>query len=115
MLVTVMAMPILADSITIGDETHENVLVRESSSRYYVQFPETGETTSVAKADVAPDAVSITLEGIERDAIHEQWKANNRPADETEPTPNLSSQRIEELATASETPDTPKSVSSAKA
>ena len=64
-----------ADSITINGVKHENVVVRESDSRYYVQFPADGTTINVMKTDVE----SVQIEkGPQREALHEQWLERNQ-------------------------------------
>ncbi|MCC6488246.1 MAG: hypothetical protein IT364_12170 [Candidatus Hydrogenedentes bacterium] len=70
-----------ADRITIGDVSHDNVIVRESAGRYYVQFPETGKVLNVAKSSVSAASVQIADATI-RQELQETWVANNAYASE---------------------------------
>ena len=63
-----------ADTITIDDVKYENVLVRESSTTYYVQLPEEGRTISAPKSEVDPANVVLSKDKAARQALHEQWK-----------------------------------------
>lgn len=67
-----------ADSITFGGATHRDVLVRESATMYYVQFPESGEVRSVAKS--AASGVEISADAKAREAWSARWKAAQKPA-----------------------------------
>jgi hypothetical protein len=66
-----------ADSITIGDQAYENVIIREGRSLYYVQLPEEGRTISVSKNRVAADQVVFGGDDEARAALHDAWRANN--------------------------------------
>lgn len=66
-----------ADSIVIDGQTHKDVVVRESATRYLVEVPQDGTVISVSKDEVTADAVTIEP-GTSRDALHRQWEVNSR-------------------------------------
>ncbi|GMU93254.1 MAG: hypothetical protein AMXMBFR4_23120 [Candidatus Hydrogenedentota bacterium] len=76
LLLLVLVSGAYADSITINGVKHEKVVVRESATRYYVQFPADGNTISVKKTEVDSESVRIE-KGPHRDALHEQWLERN--------------------------------------
>lgn len=67
------AVPSFADSITIGEHEHTNVIVRESGSRYYVANPEDGKALSVEKSSVNSSSV-VFSSAPERAALQRQWE-----------------------------------------
>lgn len=60
-----------ADTICVDGHRYENVLVRESGTRYYFWIPAEGRTLSCPK-DHAKD-VSFTADSKERDKLIEEW------------------------------------------
>jgi len=66
-----------ADTITIEGETYRDVYVRESASLYYVQIPAEGRVISVAKGDVAPEAVVVSDDEQSRRELLSEWRLNN--------------------------------------
>ncbi len=64
------------DSITINGTRHDNVYVRESDSRYYVQFPKDGSVISLWKSDIKPGDCIISQDGNLREALLKEWEAN---------------------------------------
>lgn len=63
-----------ADSITFDGKRHDNVIVRESASLYYVQDTANGTIMNVAKSDVTPGAVERTTDPVERERLNQAWK-----------------------------------------
>lgn len=61
-----------ADTITIRGTKYDNVLVRETENRYYIQNPQDGTTFSVSKTEVSPGDVVISPK-TERDALQAKW------------------------------------------
>ncbi len=88
----------LADSITVEGRTYENVVVRESATRYLVEIPADGTVMSVTKDDVRSDAVVIQ-HGEARDALHEQWEANSPFVQKEDAVAPESSTRAEDATT----------------
>ncbi|GMV94712.1 MAG: hypothetical protein AMXMBFR82_44900 [Candidatus Hydrogenedentota bacterium] len=72
----IVSFPALADSIAVEGRTYENVVVRESATRYLVEIPADGSVMSVSKDAVSLDSV-IIQPGEKRDALHDEWKANS--------------------------------------
>jgi len=66
-----------ADAIALDDITHHNVIVSETASLYYVQFPENGTVISVLKDEVSPDSVSISPDDTERANLKRLWRENH--------------------------------------
>lgn len=64
------------DSIVIEGEVHEGVLVRETASMYYVQFPEDGTVRSVLKSEIDAEDISHAQSDAERDLLRAKWKAS---------------------------------------
>jgi len=79
------AVPGAADRITVDGVTHDNVVVREGASRYYVLLPEEGRTFSVSKDTVGPDAVAISGDRAERRRIEDEWAANRAKRQMSDP------------------------------
>ena len=46
------------DSIVLEGEVHEGVLVRETASMYYVQFPKDGTVRSILKSEIDAQDIS---------------------------------------------------------
>ena len=67
-----------ADTIRFGGVTHSDVLVREGSTLYYVQFPDQGRVQTIAKDQVEGD-VLIEQDTAKRRALQAKWDAT-RPA-----------------------------------
>lgn len=74
-LLAVMSSAI-ADTISVKGATYNDVYVRESDSRYYIQFPKEGRAISVAKSDVNPGDVLRTRDADAREALLKEWEAN---------------------------------------
>jgi len=76
-MAVVMLAPVLAlaDSITIGGETFDNVLVRQSDSLYYVQKPQDGSVLSVPKSNARD--VFLSQNPAERELLLHEWKKMN--------------------------------------
>ncbi|HPO17101.1 MAG TPA: hypothetical protein PLI09_26940 [Candidatus Hydrogenedentes bacterium] len=74
-LLTVMSS-VMADTITVKGTTYKDVYVRESDSRYYIQFPKEGRAISVGKSDVNPGDVLLSKDTDVRDALLKEWEAN---------------------------------------
>ena len=72
-------VPLIAfgDSIVLDGVAHSDVIVRESSTMYYVQFPKDGSIRSVRKSAVDPKDVSIKANTPARAGLKAQWRANN--------------------------------------
>ncbi|MFO7776455.1 MAG: hypothetical protein R6W89_11730 [Candidatus Hydrogenedentota bacterium] len=80
-----LAVPMAgADSIVIGGELYDNVIVREGASLYYVQIPETGEIETIRTSEVAAEDVTITDDPFKRDELVAQWERNREDEAETE-------------------------------
>lgn len=62
------------DSIVIDGVVYEKVYVRETSTLYYVQFPEDGTVRSFPKSAVSIEGPVLAPEE-ERQALHEAWRA----------------------------------------
>ena len=73
MLLMAHAIPARGDTIKVGDRAYENVFVRESPSRFYVQFPEDGSVHSYPKSEVPPENVSIDPDQQARKALLAAW------------------------------------------
>ncbi|MFP4193265.1 MAG: hypothetical protein ACLFU6_14490 [Candidatus Hydrogenedentota bacterium] len=103
-----LAVPMAgADSIVIGGELLEDVVVREGGSLYYVQIPETGEIETVRTSEVAAEDVTITDDPFERDELVAQWERNRDDEETTEPasaSPDPAEGRLDDTAN-SERPD----------
>lgn len=106
----VTLMPILgvlsaaADTITVNGAKHENVIVRQSDTRYYIQNPADGAVFSVDKDTVAGGDLQLTYSTDERSALQRKWELANRGETETEPSERESSapDRSRELQSAKE-------------
>ncbi|MFA6244201.1 MAG: hypothetical protein WC655_24880 [Candidatus Hydrogenedentales bacterium] len=72
-----------ADTITVDGKTHENVIVRQSESRYYIQNPSDGSVFSVDKSAVASKDVCLTSNLAERASLQTQWELKKRGESET--------------------------------
>ncbi|MCC6152861.1 MAG: hypothetical protein IT367_03840 [Candidatus Hydrogenedentes bacterium] len=70
---TALVVSSFADSITIGEQSHTNVIVRESGSRYYVANPEDGKAFSVEKTSVESNTVVISS-ATERAVLQRKWE-----------------------------------------
>lgn len=68
---------VLADTIVIDGQRHEDVLIAVGDSLYYVSFPKTGETLSILKKDVSDRDIQIDEPSEKRDALFNQWKLSN--------------------------------------
>lgn len=77
LLVLFPATWVTADSIVIDGVMHDNVVVREGPSQYYVQIPADGRTISAPKADVKPEDVEVSKDKAAREALLEEWRKNN--------------------------------------
>jgi len=75
-LLLIVPLTAQAGSIVLDGEFYEGVLVSESSSRYYVQFPEDGTVRSVLKTKVEPGDVSLTESDAERTRLRRIWRAS---------------------------------------
>lgn len=65
-----------ADTITFAGETHEDVIVKESSSLYYVLFPGDGRSEVVDKSEVNAADVVIDEDIEARRALQAKWRAS---------------------------------------
>jgi hypothetical protein len=65
----------VADTIVIDGKEYTGVYLRESSSRYYVQVPETGAVLSVCKEEVAPDQVRVNDDAMYRAELLARWES----------------------------------------
>lgn len=74
-VVALMPAMSMADSITIGGETFDNVLVRQSDSLYYIQKPQDGSVLSVPKSNVRE--VFLSQNPAERELLLNEWKKMN--------------------------------------
>jgi hypothetical protein len=84
-MVLLIATAAHADRIVIDGTVHDNVLVYESGTRYFVAIPETGETLNIEKELVDPGQVHIIRGRKARRVLEEAWKksvAGNQPAGE---------------------------------
>ena len=72
--VLLFAAAAATDTITVDGKVYEDVYVRESSSRYYIQFPDTGEVISANKDDVGQGDVQLS-EKSERAELLKRWQA----------------------------------------
>lgn len=80
---TLGAMSAAADSIVVDGVEHDNVLIRESDARYYVQNPEDGSVFVVNKADVSAEDVVIGDNAKSRDAMHRSWRLERGLSEKT--------------------------------
>ncbi len=69
-----LVLPSGADSIVVDGAVHDDVVIRESDSRYYVQNPKDGSVFVVAKDTIKPDDIFIDREGDARDELHRAWR-----------------------------------------
>ena len=72
-----------ADSIVIDGIIHEDVVIRESDARYYVQDPANGSVIVVEKDSIAPSDVSIDEANSERDQLHKAWRLQRGLSEKT--------------------------------
>ncbi len=72
-----------ADSITVNGVTYEDVYIRESASRYYVQIPAEGRVISFAKAAVNPEDVVIIGDTLQREQLRLEWLERHAERHET--------------------------------
>jgi hypothetical protein len=68
----------IADSIVANGVSYSDVLVQESSARYYIKVPAEGKVLSVAKDKVDAKSVVLTTDPQERLALSNAWRANLR-------------------------------------
>lgn len=73
-----------ADTIALDGEFYEGVLVTETSSMYYVQFPEDGTVRSALKTKVEPGEVSYTESDAEKTRLRTKWRANRDTGRQTQ-------------------------------
>jgi len=73
-LLIACTLPAFADSIIVDGVTHDNVIIRESDARYYVQDPADGSVFIVSKDEAAPDDVTIDSSNEDRDQMHRSWR-----------------------------------------
>lgn len=66
-----------ADTITVDGVRYENVIVRESGTRYYIQLPQEGRAFSVSKDKVAVRDIVLSDDPSARDALLKEWNARN--------------------------------------
>ena len=76
-----------ADTITVNGTTYDDVYVRFSASRYYVQLPADGGVLSFPKTAVGPNDVAITEDAAVRQNLLDQWQANRAALDAQESAP----------------------------
>lgn len=79
-LLAILSARASADTITIRGQRHENVLVRESPTMYYVQDPATGSVLNVPKSDVAEGAFQPSSDPAERAKLSGSWKSAREKA-----------------------------------
>lgn len=84
-----------ADSIQIGDRVLENVVVRETDSRYYVQNPSDGTVESFDKSEV--ESVAFGDDPAKRNALRRQWRAEAESVSTAEHALSVSEERVAEL------------------
>lgn len=65
------------DSIIIGGVKFYDVVVRDSTSQYYVQIPTSGKTLNVPKSNIKPEDVTIESNATEREKLVKMWKEKN--------------------------------------
>lgn len=85
-----LSIPLSAqgDTIVLDGEVYEDVLVRESSSMYYVQFPEDGTVRSVLRTKVDAGDVSRAESDAERALLRAKWRTSrNASRQSRNPTP----------------------------
>jgi hypothetical protein len=82
------------DSIIVDGVMHDNVVVREGPSQYYVQIPSDGRTISAPKSDVKPSDVVILKDKAAREALLQEWTENNA----LRPKPKSAAQKQEKKA-----------------
>lgn len=87
------AMPAAADSIVVDGVTHNDVVISESDSRYYVQNPADGSVFVVSKDAIDPGDVSIGSSAEERDQMHRTWRLQRGLGEKTSFELQLESQR----------------------
>ena len=66
----------MADTITLGETTYEDVLVESDDASYYILFPEEGTTLTVSREDV--DESQLKLTGDRRIRLHMSRARNMR-------------------------------------
>jgi len=76
-------MPAAADSIVVDGVLHDDVVIRESDSRYYVQDPADGSVFLVEKDSIDPRDVFIDVDGEDRDLLHRTWRLQRGLAEKT--------------------------------
>lgn len=78
------------DSIVIDGTRHDDVIVVEEKSMYYVKFPETGEVLPVLKNRVAPETVALSTDAGHMRRLKQQYQKSRaaRPAPVPKPAPD---------------------------
>ena len=64
------------DWIKIEGKVYENVYIRETVSRYYVQIPQDGTTVTAGKSTIDADDIFISKNAAAREAVLAEWKRN---------------------------------------
>lgn len=77
------------DSIVIDGTRHDDVIIVEEESMYYVKFPETGEVLPVLKNRVAPETVALSHDAAHMRRLKQQYQKSRaaRPAPDPKPAP----------------------------
>lgn len=92
LLCSLLCLPAHADSIRVGETVYTDVLVRASSSLYYIQHLATGEIQTVHKNRVDPASVHLSKPA-ERKKLNEAWRAKRvavgKPLPPVAPTPPI--------------------------
>lgn len=78
-----LTAPAFADSIIVDGTTLDDVVIRESESRYYVQNPADGSIVVVEKDAIAPGDVTIDDANEARDQLHKAWRLERGLSEKT--------------------------------
>jgi hypothetical protein len=76
-------LPAFADSIIVDGVTHDDVVIRESDARYYVQDPTDGSVFMVSKDSVEPEDVIIDANDENRNQLHQAWRLESGLGEKT--------------------------------
>ncbi|MCH8204342.1 MAG: TlpA family protein disulfide reductase [Candidatus Hydrogenedentes bacterium] len=66
----------VADTITVGETTYEDVLVLSSDLSYYIVLPDEGKTLTVPREDVDESRVTLTEDKARREELRRRYSAS---------------------------------------
>ena len=77
LVAVILASPCMADAIRVNGTDYQDVVIRESEHRYYIQLPDTGTAFTIAKESIPPEDVRIAIDPERRDRRHAKWLEKN--------------------------------------